>query len=378
MLAAGLLLRFGLLPLAQGPDFTTWEITAAYLLGGHDPYSNPPPEVYSTGPYAYLPLYLYVLAGLKWLAEATRLSFRVLGKLPVVVADLVVSVAVARSLAAAGCSRSIQTAGAALFALNPLVLYNGAWYGRFDSLCLAPLVLAWPAAAAGRGDRVNRRLAGLYALAVVLKTFPAFLAPYLVLRRDRRAGLVAIGSALLLAVAVSLPFLLHDAPGFLRLVLLYNTTKDPRQFSWQAVFPALGLPGEVTAGLGYLLLVILGLALAALAWRARLEPQLYAALAFSLFLLLSKVTYEQYFLWPLPFLVVIALRDRNPGAWVAVAGLSLTGLTSNLWFHPFGDWHHPPLWLDGLVAAVLLVFVLSAPPVRGRLTAGRRPKTANA
>ena len=63
--------------------------------------------------------------------------------------------------------------GAGLFFLNPLVLYNGPFYGRFDSLCLAALLLAWrqlePEPVRGR------RLALWYSLGVTLKTFPLFL-----------------------------------------------------------------------------------------------------------------------------------------------------------------------------------------------------------
>ena len=90
----------------------------------------------------------------------------------------------------------------------------------------------------------------------------------------------------------------------------------------------------------------------------RADPYAYAAVALSLFLLLSKVVYEQYLLWPLPFLVVLAVRDRARDALALLIVLSVCGLLSNRWIHPFGYNPYPALWLNILIAAAAATFAL--------------------
>ena len=90
------------------------------------------------------------------------------------------------------------------------------------------------------------------------------------------------------------------------------------------------------------------------------DPYAYAAVAFTLFLLLSKVVYEQYFLWPLPFLIVLVMRDRARVAALLLAVLSVTGLLANGWIHPFGYQPGPALWLSALIALVAAAFVLGS------------------
>jgi hypothetical protein len=401
VLGVGLLVRAVLMPLTYGGDFGMWSLTAAATLRGQDTYSHPPLPITQAGPYAYFPLYLYVLLPLKWLAEHlglpyvvlggvpavhTSLSYVILGKLPVVVGDVGVAVALAGVLRRAGLSDRACAVGAGLFFLNPLVLYNGPFYGRFDSLCLAALLLAWrqlePKPVRGR------RLALWYSLGVTLKTFPIFLLPYVVLRAGVRRGVGVALAALALPVAVSLPYLLHNAHRFIYIVLFYDSMKGPRQFSWQFALLDLGLHVQAVKQISYVLLALFGLLLVLLV-RTRplaLRPLLqtrrapagagladayaYGAVALTLFLLLSKVVYEQYFLWPLPFLAILVVRDRSRMAALLLVVLSVTGLLANDWIHPFGYRPAPALWLNVLIAVAAASFV--AAHLRGRAAhAGR-------
>jgi hypothetical protein len=273
----------------------------------------------------------------------------------------------------AGLSDRACAVGAGLFFLNPLVLYNGPFYGRFDSLCLAALLLAWrqlePAPVRGR------RLALWYALGVTLKTFPIFLLPYVVLRAGLRRGLGVALAALALPVVVSLPYLLHNAHRFIDIVLVYDSTKGPRQFSWQFALLDLGLPLQAVKQISYVLLALFAVLLVLCA-RARplaLPPLLqtrrglagaglaeayaYAAMALTLFLLLSKVVYEQYFLWPLPFLAILVVRDHSRMAALLLVVLSVSGLLANDWIHPLGYRPAPALWLNVLIAVAAASFV---------------------
>ena len=386
VLALGLLLRAVLLPLTFGPDFHIWDLTAAATLRGQDVYSRPPLPVDRFGPYAYFPLYLYLLTPLKWLASHTGLPYVVLGKLPVMAGDVGVALGIATALRHAGRDERAGALGAALFFLNPLALYNGAFYGRFDSLPLALLLLAWnrlPRAGWGGAS-----LALPYALAVALKTFPIFLLPYLLARLGPRRGRRVALAALALPFVVSLPYLWHDARRFLYIVFVYDSTKGPRQFSWQAALLELGLSERTATVISYALLALFALALLlSLTPTPRLtgpsdpsresdvgapspvvrergcrgvraDPYAYGAVALTLFLLLSKVVYEQYLLWPLPFLAVLAVRDRARDALGLLVVLSVCGLLSNGWIHPFGYDPYPPLWLNGLIAIAAALFAL--------------------
>jgi hypothetical protein len=407
VLGVGLLVRGVLMPLTYGGDFGMWSLTAAATLHGQDTYSDPPVPMDRAGPYAYFPLYLYILLPLKWLAEHlslpyvvvggapavhTSLSYVILGKLPVVVGDVGVAVALASVLRRAGLSDRTCAVGAGLFFLNPLVLYNGPFYGRFDSLCLAALLLAWrqlePEPVRGR------RLALWYALGVTLKTFPIFLLPYLVRRAGLRRGVGVALAALALPVAVSLPYLLHNAHRFISIVFFYDAMKGPRQFSWQFVLLDLGLHLQAVKQISYALLALFALLLVLcvparpLALRALLQTRrgpasadladayAYAAVALTLFLLLSKVVYEQYFLWPLPFLAILAVRNRSRMAALLLIVLSVTGLLANDWIHPFGYRPAPALWLNALIAVAAASFV--ATRLRGRAAhAGRHTSSKN-
>jgi len=402
--ALGLALRAVLLPITFGPDFHIWDLTAAATLHGQDVYAHPPLDPTRYGPYAYFPVYLYLLLPLKWLALHTGLSYVVLGKLPVVAGDVGVALGLASALRRSGRDDRACATGVGLYFLNPLVLYNGAFYGRFDSLPLALLLLAWTRLSAGAGGR-SGGLALPFSLAVALKTFPIFLLPYLIARLGRRRGGRLALAAVLTPLVVALPYLLHDARRFLYIVFVYDSTKGPRQFSWQVILLNLGLNERTATVVSYGLLVVFALAIVlpllplittfSLKGRGRThllpptfslkgrgsrspssavrgrgdggvralaDPYVYAAVTFTLFLLLSKVVYEQYLLWPLPFLAVLAARDRARDALGLLVTLSVIGLSANKWIHPFGYNPYPAPWLNAAIAVAAALFVL------GRMT----------
>ena len=409
--AIGLALRAVLLPITFGPDFHIWDLTAAATLHGQDVYAHPPLDPARYGPYAYFPLYLYLLLPLKWLALHFGLSYVALGKLPVAAGDVGVALGLAAALRRAGRDERACATGVGLYFLNPLVLYNGAFYGRFDSLPLALLLLTWNRLSAGAGGR-SGRLALPFSLAVALKTFPIFLLPYLIARLGRRRGGRLALTAVLTPLVIALPYLLHDARRFLYIVFVYDSTKGPRQFSWQVILLNLGLSERAATVVSYGLLALFALAIvlpfilrsvkrlsllpppahgdwtigpsrgptvqraSGGAWGdaspqtpvnhgawgstslAIADPYVYAAVVFTLFLLLSKVVYEQYLLWPLPFLAVLAARDRARDALWLLITLSVIGLSANQWIHPFGYDPYPAPWLNAAIAVAAALFVL--------------------
>ncbi len=114
--------------------------------------------------------------------------------------------------------------------------------------------------------------------------------------------------------------------------LLYSADKLPGGLSWQVVLH--GLPAAAQVDIGDVLLgafVVAAIALAAVE-----DVTVAAAAILVLFLLLSKQVIEQYLLWPLPFLVVLAVGRGSRAAWWLVGEMTVAGMLVNAHFHPFG------------------------------------------
>jgi hypothetical protein len=326
----GLLARAVLIPLAHGQDFDVWDKASAASLSGVDVYVHHPD--YPGGPYAYFPLFLYIELPMQWLAIHTGMSFTVLGKLPILAGDLATAVLIGDATAARGGSRRAVTVAVGAFFLNPLVLYNSAYYGRFDSLGCAFLLLA--VRQFRRRGNGSASGVGWYALAVAVKTFPGFAAAG-VFRATRgvrvRAGLV-IGAVL----GILLVPYLGSIRAVVRDVIGYDLVKTPQGLSWQAQLVTI-TSAEDARLIGYLLLALF---LGGAIWLSR-TPGLdrCVLLTLLLFLCLSKVVLEQYLTWPLPWLAIAALAPTAPlrrSSAALLAILTIIGSLDNESFHPFG------------------------------------------
>ena len=346
---AALALRLALLPLAEGYDFRAFARLTWLTLHGRDVYALSDAQR-ATVPWAYLPLYLHVLTALGWLSAQTGWPFRVLGKLPVVATDLAIGWLLYRALRRHGRAERVALGGAALYLFNPLVLYNGAFYGRFDAVPLAFLLLAL------EGYR-TRLFAPAYALAIAAKTFPIFLLPLLALGRDRQSPrrLAAAGA---LVLAFSLPDIVSDPVGIVHNLLYHTRNTALGWLSWYTVLrPWLSAPHILAvARLGGALYVVAQLAL------VRLPLYAKAAACFALFVALSPSVYEQYLLWPLPFLILLALRARDLSALWLMGALTVAGLLENEYTHSHprlaplpSPW--PPLNVALALAALLFVAI---------------------
>ena len=347
VLAAGLVARAVLVPITHGPDFDVWDLASRATLQGTNVYAHHP--AYSGGPYAYLPLFLDIELPLQWVAMHTGVAFSVLGKLPIVAADAIVALLIVGHLVRRGHGDAAVAAGAGLFFLNPLVLFNGAFYGRFDSVALAFLLLAlW---LYRRDGRRTWRFGAFYALSVAVKTFPIFILPWL-LRRGRCTR-VQLGVALVAVIGVlSAPYLLTSPVEFLRDLAVYNGSKLPGDLSWQRGLLEVASP-ETVRLLTYVLLAAFAVTLLAL---VRLDDVIvYAAVAILLFLVASKVIIEQYFLWPMPFLIVIAVDRQSRQALFTLVLVTIVGLLTNSYFDPL---HPVELGVDVVLAAALTLQVV--------------------
>ena len=352
-LVLGVLVRLALMPLTYGHDFVVWDDATRLLLRGLNPYTH-----WRAMPnaYPYLPVFLYLLLPLQWLALHTVVPFTILGKLPMAAADLVVAATLYRWLLQADRSRHTAVIAACLYLFNPLVLYNSAFLGRFDSVALAFLL---PALAA-RGPQ----FAVLYGLAVATKTFPIFILPALLVGRYRRTWRELMGAVAVMG-AVALPFLLWDAHALLYNIAVLPFTKSvplPRGLSWQWVLLPV-LPPAFYAHLGHLFYALFFVAV--LLWRNR-PPITLCAFTFSAFLLTDHKIWEQYLTWPLPFLIALALLRRDLVPALLAAGMTLAALFMNEQGNPVDHRFYlrlvpyPPVMVNVLLAAGIALYIALA------------------
>ncbi len=320
LVLGALALRLPLLALTAGSDLRVIAQLAWRAARGQDVYAI---DVHRLTPWAYFPPLLDVFAGLARLAARTGWSFYVLAKAPVVAADLGIGVLLYAALRRRGHPWGRAAVGAALYLYNPLALYNGAFYGRFDAIALVFLLLAL------EGYR-GRLFAPAYALAIAAKTFPLFLLPLLALGRDRqplRRLLLACG----LVAPLSLPYVVTD-PGGLLSHVFYTDRTGFGSLSWYLPLlhaPFARLPQVIA-------LARIGLLLYPLVLLLLLRAPLYvkAACCYALFTVLTSTIYEQYLLWPLPFLIVVGLHHRRRGALALAALDTFAGMVQNeyTWF----------------------------------------------
>jgi hypothetical protein len=357
LLALSVLVRVALIPWWHGRDFTVWSLASAATLRGDNIYAHHPH--YPHGPFAYLPLFLYVELPFRWLADSSGVSFTVLGKIPMVVADLGVTVLLYRAALRRGADHKRATWVAAAFALNPLVLYNSALYGRFDSVACALLLVCTTRMSRLPADRQAPWWLGA---AVAAKTFPVFMIPAALFAVPRRRRPVVLLAVLAVTVAVCVPYLgslrplLHD-------VVLYDGGKAPQGASWWVLLR--DWFGRAAAA-RWSLLGLLAMAGGAVAIGRRLacrDLDLAVAATLVLFLICGKVVLEQYLVWPLPWLLLLTcspVRRTAIASGTLAAVLSLLALADTESFHPLGRASLPVGLAIAGSAAAYLVAVLAA------------------
>lgn len=350
--ATGVAVRAALIPLWHGQDFTVWRLASTATLRGVNVYAHHPH--YPGGPYAYFPLFLYLELPLRWLAQLTPAPFVVLGKLPIALADSAVAVLVYRVLCRAR-SHPVAAFGAALYFLNPLVLYNSALYGRFDSLGCA-LLLAFTASRTGQACALTVRQACWYGLAVVAKTFPVLVAAAALRAAGARWRRLVAGTVLV-SLLVVVPYLLTPMP-LLHDVVAYDASKAPTGLSWWAVLDV-AVRGGLIRWISDIGLLVFAVAAVLIARRTHADLTLAVAATLVAFLLGSKLVLEQYLTWPLPWLIILGMSRHGRQAAASlgtVAAFTMLGLLDCESFHPLG---RTSVLLGVALAAVNIGFLVA-------------------
>jgi hypothetical protein len=234
------------------------------------------------------------------------------------------------------------------------VLYNGAFYGRFDALCVGLFLLALRFYAPPQPR--SWRFPTLYAYAVAAKTYPVFILPWLLRHERARRGRIVLALALVLG-GLSLPYLLTSPARFFSDLVLYNGHKLPGNLSWQIILlDRHYLSAHGARLLSYALLALFAALLFLFTW---LDLYTYSLVAILLFIVLSKVVIEQYFLWPMPFLILAALDRRSWASWGLLMLLSVSGMLINPYIHP---WTERVPAANIAIALCILVYVLTRRP----------------
>lgn len=359
-LGVGAALRIGMMVLAWrmrinpydfGVDFP---VAADNVLHLHDPVLNS-----REGGWHFMPLMAYVLAGQRWVSQATGLDWAIAGRLVPIAADLVLTVLVGKLSTENGALRRFQ------WACNPLAILVCAFHGQLEPPALAFGVGALLIA---RSDRPRRAvLAGLLlGLSIATNSWPVLLAPGVLLALPglrRRVIAAATTGGVLLVTLISEPLVTPDGQGvagqtYTIVRTLAHTRAVVGEWGWtaiatrgaQLVDPTIGTLGTFVLAAGLL---------AALWWWRRADPLTLTVAVLLAFLICTHRIGAQYLLWPLPYLFARPMR----GTWPAFAAVTAWAGMGYLWLGggmSYETWlgRHAVWALSSLAVIAVLVYAL--------------------
>ena len=257
--------------------------------------------------YPYPPLWIWIEAGSEWLARATGLSFAVVVKLPVLLADLGIVWVLARWSHARGApDERVAQRASWLFALHPVSIFVTSFHGQFDSVMLFFVLLSLRF----QPSKPDASALSLSA-AIATKSFPALLMPLFVLgpgvSRAFRYVLLAIVPVLLMLV----PYAVADLGALTRELLGYGGVAD---FGWIGTWRAMRWlatgalarseaphwPASIPAAKALFLVVYVAGAWALARRRLRWTLPQATLAVFLAFLTFYGAISAQYLLWPVP------------------------------------------------------------------------------
>jgi putative flippase GtrA len=271
---------------------------------------------------------------------------------------------------------------------NPLLIIVATIWGQFEAMLLLALIGSIVAL------RRERFVLGgaFWGVATLVKIFPLYLGPLLLMHIWRRSGLpaairyFATGGAVF--VLVSLPFFLSQPSGFLEQVFLMHSSRPPARFSPIAfvyfsanflnethpgILPQVEVIIRSLSALSFALTAFVLLALVVAYSRVEASERnlwYFSALSMLVGLLTTKILSEQYSLIPL-VLLAIAYYNRVPmqplSDWFRVKGLLIT-IPLSLTLAGLIDNVHFLLFLPEDVAVIL--FGKNVPEVLAAMAAG--------
>ncbi|MCL4524640.1 MAG: glycosyltransferase 87 family protein [Acidobacteria bacterium] len=361
ILLGALLFRLTLFPLAPtlSDDIYRYRWEGRVQQAGFNPYTMRPDDKrlahlrdadWRAIPGRNIPTIYPPLSELLWRFGYRFLPGPVAFKLPSLLADLLVVGMLAGWVRFSG-GRNFTLA---IYAWNPLVIFEFAASGHHDALAFAAVFAASLLIIRGRGTLSTLALAA----GTLVKAFPIVLFP-LWLRRAKwpssRWGWLNVLAALVLAAACSWPYW-TAWPQLLQSLGQYGSgwrDNNPSLYALLEQFS--GFPDlAVGAGIG----VVAGLSI----WVAarRMDSIRAAYVLFAAILMLSPNANPWYFTWLVPFLAFFP----NP-AWLLLTVLQSLSYHVLIAYQASGAYHFQPfyLWLTyAPFYAVLLAFFIWPPP----------------
>jgi hypothetical protein len=296
-------------------DLESYAKVAHQLLSGGHLYGNP--EL--AGRYPYLPAWALLLLLMKGISFVAGLSFELCVKLPGVMADLGLTAIIYRiieQLDGPTGGRPLMERrafwAALAYGLSPMAILISAGHGQFDALPLLCILMAYHASECSGHPNSDRHAALWMGGAIALKTWPLALMPvFLKGLPSFKEQTRFVFQALLIPAALSLPFLIQDAPAMLSTVLGHKgaAALGLTEFLHAAAF-LLGVP---PAWLGVARWVMFAGTLGlwgSLVWiylRGTWEPRLEVALALGVLTLYVAAPglAPQHLLWLLPMALLM-------------------------------------------------------------------------
>ncbi len=255
--------------------------TEIYGSAGLEPYNYPPVEIWWSA------LASFIAPG-----GATN-AFAALVKLPFWLADAAIVPALAWVV-----PRHLRVRTAWLYAINPIAITVASLHGQFDGMVVLPLLLSLGMLEKGRHDRAA---ALLFGLAVAFKTWPIVVLPAILVSMRAERGIRFLLRATVPVLVAALVYMLARPTvnvGFaIQLVLAYapGTTLDF----------GLRLPSQWGPYLQWINIVVLVLiaASAVVAHRRAIPTAGRVATALFILIALSPTVADQYYVWPVAFLL---------------------------------------------------------------------------
>lgn len=312
-----------------------YEVTDIFKRGGN---------VYQESQQYHLsPFWLYLFGSLRKLADCLALPFFFLDKLPAIFADLGIGLFL---LSVTNLAR------AALFSFNPITILVSSYHGNFDSLFLLPVLLAWYFFQK-KDTFINKIfLSAIFlGIAVMIKSVPIILLPlFLINLKSWRNRFYYLILATLPFILISFPYLITSP----RIFLLRNLAHKP---NWAIFGPSLFLsnflPRTSLEPLAKPLLALF-LLISYLFFYFSPKRPLSLGILFVLltFFVSSFYSALQYFLWPLPFLLLCGF-STTATVYSLLAGFFMAKF--------YYGWAQNPSWngdLTTMLAAIVLYFLL--------------------
>lgn len=183
-------------------DIHAYETAIVDLLEGRNPYvwtleSFSNPDDPGNHGFAYLPAILYLYAPLYLIYLATTIPFEVLWKIPVLLADIGIGLYLIRVF--------YKKDYLALVVSLLLWFFNPYSYLRSGYAYIDPITIFLMLFALYYLEKDDVKAGALYGLSIAFKTFPYLLFPIFLLKSKNK--LKFLGAGLIIALAVSLPFL---------------------------------------------------------------------------------------------------------------------------------------------------------------------------